>query len=307
MNAPASFNRFNAPGVTMPLGSGTSVPRIPSGPVRSPRQVTNRQRRVAMNGVVIMEGDLLQEVGPEPRLRRTLHVRRRRGWNWMGICGQPDPTGSVPTGDVLIIVVPSEDEGGPNALSVVVSTERATRMLLLCGLELISGADWELREPECSAMISTVNEMWSRSGTGRALDRLHLDALVHRLVALVHPGDARSVDQADPRLVRALRHVEAHLGEQLSVAGVADVAGMSEVHFARRFRAAMGEPVWSYVQRRRAEQAFDLLSRSSLGLADIAFACGYASQAHMTTSVKHCYGQTPGTIRKHRLGQPTLA
>ncbi len=306
MSAITTLNRPNTTSVAVLSGSGTAARRMPSGFARSLPHVPTGPRRVACSGVAIVEGDVLRNAGSDILLRSTVRVRRKKEWNWSGVCGQPEPAGLLPTGDVLIIVVPNQSQSGSKVLSVVVSAEQASRALVLHGLKLTSCVDRELAEPERSAIVATIAEMWSRSGTGSALDRLHLDGLFHRLVALLHPGnldDAGCSERADARLVRALQYVEAHLGEQLSVLKLANVAGMSEAHFSKSFRAAMSEPVWSYVQRRRAEHAFDLLARTDLGLAEIAFACGYASQAHMTTCVKDRYGETPGVIRKRQIVQ----
>jgi transcriptional regulator GlxA family with amidase domain len=104
-------------------------------------------------------------------------------------------------------------------------------------------------------------------------------------------------DRVDPRIAAALDHIDAHYGAPLTVAGLAALAGLSPGHFSRSFRAAMGEPVWAYVQRLRCERASDLLRGTDLPLAEIAYRCGFASQAHMTTACRRAFGATPGAIR----------
>lgn len=113
----------------------------------------------------------------------------------------------------------------------------------------------------------------------------------------VHQERLDMLDRADPRIARALDYIDGHLGERLTVAYLAEVAHLSAGHFSRNFKAIMGEPVWTYVTRRRCERAKEMLLTTKLPIAEIAFRCGFAHQAHMTTVLGQHLGATPGTIR----------
>lgn len=98
-------------------------------------------------------------------------------------------------------------------------------------------------------------------------------------------------------LVRHVRaYVEVHVGEVRTVDELADVAGLSRRQFVRRFRAETGEAPWAYVRRVRDEQAVRRLEAGDAP-AEVAFALGYADQAHLTRSLRARTGQTPGGIR----------
>ena len=111
----------------------------------------------------------------------------------------------------------------------------------------------------------------------------------------------------DRRIGRAIDYLEAHLGEALSVAELASVATMSASHFARSFRSATGEAVWAYVQRRRAERACEMVSRTSLPLSRIAEACGFADAGHLGRACRRRYGRAPGEVRGNAPGRVPLA
>ena len=138
---------------------------------------------------------------------------------------------------------------------------------------------------------------------GDAAARLQVESEYLRLVAELlsaAQGEGLRLGRAladDVRIIRAIDFAEAHLGEDLSVAGLASIACLSPAQFARVFRATTGEAVWSYVQRRRAEQARVLLLTTALPIAEIAYRCGYASQAHLTRCFKAAFGTTPGAAR----------
>jgi AraC family transcriptional regulator len=99
---------------------------------------------------------------------------------------------------------------------------------------------------------------------------------------------------------KAIDFMEAHLDGSLDLATIAEAAGISPSHFARRFRATVGKPPHQYLIQIRIDRAKRLLSESDKGIAEIAFACGFASQEHMTRLFKRSCGLTPAGFRKAR-------
>jgi AraC-like DNA-binding protein len=83
---------------------------------------------------------------------------------------------------------------------------------------------------------------------------------------------------------------------------LADVAGLSRYHFARRFRDEVGVPPWAYVRSKRAERARRLLE-SGAPPAEVAHETGYADQPHLTRDLRERFGRTPGEIRRRSAGQ----
>lgn len=99
-------------------------------------------------------------------------------------------------------------------------------------------------------------------------------------------------------LDRAIEFIEAHHGQALRLAAVAEKAGLSPYHFARLFKAETGCSVHQYVLRRRIERARALLAAGRMPIAEVALACGFASQAHLTDTFRKHTGQTPGEYRR---------
>ena len=100
-----------------------------------------------------------------------------------------------------------------------------------------------------------------------------------------------------PRLQKVLNYIRANLPEDLSVACLADLAGVSQTHFRRLFQEALGASVRQYVQTARMEQARKLLSTSSMPISKIAEECGFSSQSHLTTSFRKAFAATPAEYR----------
>ncbi|UWR24539.1 AraC family transcriptional regulator [Sulfitobacter sp. S190] len=99
------------------------------------------------------------------------------------------------------------------------------------------------------------------------------------------------------RFKQTVEYIEDHLGQPLRLLDLAKHAGMSSSHFSRAFKAAMGEPAWAYVRRRRIEVARHLLESSSCSIAEIAFRTGFSSQAHLTKAFSDHFGMPPATFR----------
>ena len=129
----------------------------------------------------------------------------------------------------------------------------------------------------------------------RATERLAM-ALVTRLL-LREQG--RSAGPAQSGLDKARAHIDAHLGDSLSLEDLAAVAGMSLFHFCRVFRDSTGVTPHQYIVGRRMELACRLLWSARLapgggpGMLDIALACGFSSQSHFAAQFRRHTGQTP--------------
>lgn len=136
-----------------------------------------------------------------------------------------------------------------------------------------------------------------------SIDRLYVESLGLAVIGLslarFRDGVLAPTDGQDTRIARAIDYAEAHLGEALTVADLAAAAYLSPSHFSRTFKAAVGEPVWSYVQRRRVERAKELLLSTSHSIVQVAHDCGFANQAHLTTCFKRQFGVTPGAFRQN--------
>lgn len=99
------------------------------------------------------------------------------------------------------------------------------------------------------------------------------------------------------RLRHVLDYVEVHLKEEISIECLSAIASMSTGHFARGFKKVMGESPHRYLTRRRIEQAKKLLAGSRLPIAEVAQACGFSSQSHLTAVFgQHC-GMSPHRFR----------
>lgn len=95
------------------------------------------------------------------------------------------------------------------------------------------------------------------------------------------------------RLRRVVEHVDARLTSRLTLQKLANVAGLSRMHFAAQFKLATGMSPHQFVLNRRIERAKTMLIGTAEELVGVALGVGFQSQAHFTTVFKRFVGETP--------------
>jgi AraC family transcriptional regulator len=104
----------------------------------------------------------------------------------------------------------------------------------------------------------------------------------------------------DIRLRRVLDYIVAHIDDDISLEGLARIAGYSPFHFSRKFTLAMGIPPHRYISRMRLDNAMVELADGTLPLAQIAFNARFSSQASFTRAFHRATGMTPKQYRYRR-------
>lgn len=93
------------------------------------------------------------------------------------------------------------------------------------------------------------------------------------------------------------------LDGEISIAELARECGLSPGYFAKAFRTSFGLPPHRWLMRERVRKAMDLMTVTRLPLDQIALACGFFDQAHLTRVFRAMVGHTPAAWRRDR-GQP---
>ena len=108
-------------------------------------------------------------------------------------------------------------------------------------------------------------------------------------------GRSSTLDDAVLRSV--LSYIDANLDADLSLEALAGLSGVLTHQFVRAFKRKVGEPPHQYVMARRVDAARTLLRTTGHPIAEIAYATGFSSQSHMTTTFRRELGITPAQIR----------
>src|SRR6202035_1923767 len=97
---------------------------------------------------------------------------------------------------------------------------------------------------------------------------------------------------------RAKEILSANLEGNVPLMEVARQCGLSVSHFSRAFRRTMGVAPHSWLMARRVEVAKEKLRDRRLSLSDVALACGFADQSHLTRVFTGMVGVSPGAWRR---------
>jgi AraC family transcriptional regulator len=105
-------------------------------------------------------------------------------------------------------------------------------------------------------------------------------------------------------LRRIVAHVEANLGERISLDQLAALAGMSRFHFARQFRISTGRSPMGYVRHARIERATAILRERDTTIARVAVSLGFADQSHFTRTFGRFIGVSPKSFADRHCTRP---
>jgi AraC family transcriptional regulator of adaptative response / DNA-3-methyladenine glycosylase II len=97
---------------------------------------------------------------------------------------------------------------------------------------------------------------------------------------------------------RAMRMIADGVVEREGVTGLASRTGYTPRHLNRMLVQHLGAGPLALARARRAHTARILIETTDLGLADVAFAAGFASVRQFNDSVKEAYAATPSELRK---------
>jgi transcriptional regulator GlxA family with amidase domain len=126
------------------------------------------------------------------------------------------------------------------------------------------------------------------------LQRLELGAALVRELISLHPELV--IDRTDPRMGKlgeVAAFIESHLGDRLTRAGLARMAGLSPSRFHTVFVSVFGRSPMAHVLRLRLAKASDLLVQDAETGREIAMRCGFSSQAHFCRLFRSTFGVTP--------------
>ena len=97
---------------------------------------------------------------------------------------------------------------------------------------------------------------------------------------------------------RALDYIRDNLGSKMAMSDVADCVALSPSHFSRAFKQSVGSSPMAYIAARRVDRAKLMMTSTQDRLTDIALACGFSDQSHLTRSFRRLVGVSPGRWRR---------
>ncbi len=133
-------------------------------------------------------------------------------------------------------------------------------------------------------------------------DAASCDAAVAEIIAIAFEARPSLLDSAAPELpppvARALEQMRLYFHKPTRVAALAAMTGMSESHFSRMFKTAMGTSPIDWLRRERINQAKRRLVESDDAIKEIAQQVGYSDQFFFSKDFKKMTSLTPTQFRQ---------
>lgn len=220
---------------------------------------------------------------------------------------------SLESGDFVVL-----PHGAPHELFSAPGAGRDEYTTMLCGhVEFVHGA----RNPLLQALPDLILVRAAEGGErfrhlgqllcaeiggggfgGRAVvdklaDALFIMAVRHHVNRAAEPNGLIAA-LLDARLCKALSAMHAAPGKDWTVAGMAEVAGMSRTAFALRFGKMLGQSPIQYLTHWRMTRAETLLRDSRQSVRGVAEQLGYQTEAAFRRCFKRVHGYGPGQVRR---------
>lgn len=127
---------------------------------------------------------------------------------------------------------------------------------------------------------------------GHALEKGEALASATTAVASIVSPDSLAQRRDQRAVMRAVDFIQAHWQQDFSLGDLAQATGFSRYHLIRIFHHEMGAPPSAYRRALRIAAAQRLL-RDNNRPADVAAACGFYDQSHLSRYFKQAVGVTP--------------
>src|ERR1700761_6167188 len=166
----------------------------------------------------------------------------------------------------------------------------------------------KFRDSRIRALMTAVN---IERASGFPSGQLFLQSMEVALAATLVQTYSLSI-KARPRIKGGLSDVSrrnvidlvrSRISEDISLADMAAVTGLSMTHFSHIFKKSMGKSPHQFVLQQRVQYAKELLVSLNLRMIDIAVASGFKTQQHFARIFRKMCGLSPTEYQRLRLSK----
>jgi AraC family transcriptional regulator len=167
-------------------------------------------------------------------------------------------------------------------------------------LELLP--EWRTRDPQIEAIGMMLLAELKQENLG---GRLYIESLANVLAVHLLRQYAAAKPQLsiydgglpERQLLQVLDYINEHLHQDIKLADLAQLLGMSQFHFSHVFKQSIGTAPYQYLLQQRIERAKQLLKQKERSIMDIALECGFNSHSHLSKQFRQFTGMTPTAYR----------
>jgi len=191
---------------------------------------------------------------------------------------------------------------GDRCLSFRYAPEYFGRLAADAGIRSSKPVFGALRLPplrDLSPVLARAHAALSAAGAA-AWEELGIDLAVQTL-QLTHGLSRKSTSDAPStlaRVTRAVRGIEEHPADALSVDGLAREVRLSPYHFLRTFQCLTGVTPHQYILRTRLRHAAQRLATEPTQILDVALECGFGDASNFVRAFRTEFGVNPRAWRR---------
>ncbi|WP_157895489.1 AraC family transcriptional regulator [Rhizobium sp. LCM 4573] len=157
-------------------------------------------------------------------------------------------------------------------------------------------------DPAMHTFAKVLAPLFGKPMSDRSLFFDHVAIAAYLHLARTYGGVDRPPPQtgtlAEWQLRRATEMLASSVEDGVTIQALAASCELPVERFLRAFKKSTGLPPHRWLREYKVRKATDLLRESRLSISEIAYACGFSDQAHMTRLFVALTGNTPGNVRK---------
>ncbi|MCI8454829.1 MAG: AraC family transcriptional regulator [Lachnospiraceae bacterium] len=153
--------------------------------------------------------------------------------------------------------------------------------------------------------IKAVEKAWQAGAGEEPGYEFQMREALSRLVLILSGCQTKETETPSPKTLRdmgrmkiMLQYIQENYAKELTAAGIAASAAISESECLRCFGAAIGTSPGRYVRQLRLQKAAELLAGTGERIADIGAQCGFSDTSYFTKAFRAWRGMTPSEYRK---------
>jgi AraC family transcriptional regulator len=162
--------------------------------------------------------------------------------------------------------------------------------------------EFRMRDPQIEAIAMMLLTELQQDNLG---GKLYIDSLANVLAVHLlrqytasHPHlSAFTGGLSQRQLQQVLEYIHEHLEQNIKLADLAQLLGISQFHFSTLFKKAIGTSPYQYLLQQRVERAKQLLKQTERSIMEIALECGFNSHSHLSKQFRQLTGLTPTAYR----------
>jgi len=141
-------------------------------------------------------------------------------------------------------------------------------------------------------------QRYNSASTANEMEAVEKNMLLELTKAV---AESKAALNYSPVIRNVLGYILASYSNDVSVAALARKFQISEGHLSRLFKKETGETISDYLTMVRTKKAAELLSGTTLPIAEIAEYVGYADSNYFVKRFRKTYGITPSEYRRNKL------